>query len=254
MTETLKFSWRSILFGLLLVIALIALAIFLPTEDRAAYFEFVDQRSLLGVPNFLDVTSNFAFLIAGLFGLGIWWQNQKSEFAQKTYFQIILALSIIWTAFGSTYFHLAPGLQTVYWDRLPMVFAFGCIVGWLVADKIHFRSGVLIAAFLIISGSICLTLWKFGLLNLKLYYLLQYGGLVAALLMCAFFPKGHFQNSKFIMAFLIYILAKIAETYDRAVFDTLGVISGHTLKHLIAAYAIWVLLMLKPKKSNQSTL
>jgi hypothetical protein len=47
-----------------------------------------------------------------------------------------------------------------------------------------------------------------------------------------------------------YALAKVLETFDRAVFQMLGgVVSGHTLKHLAAAYAsYWILVMLQRRR------
>ena len=47
-----------------------------------------------------------------------------------------------------------------------------------------------------------------------------------------------------------YGLAKILETFDRPIFGLLGhVVSGHTLKHLAAAYAgYWILVMLQRRR------
>jgi hypothetical protein len=41
----------------------------------------------------------------------------------------------------------------------------------------------------------------------------------------------------FAIAILLYALAKAAELGDRAILDALGFMSGHTLKHLLAAAA-----------------
>jgi hypothetical protein len=46
----------------------------------------------------------------------------------------------------------------------------------------------------------------------------------------------------------IYLLAKVAEMLDRRIYTLTGWISGHTLKHLIAALAVfWVLRMLRKR-------
>jgi hypothetical protein len=47
-----------------------------------------------------------------------------------------------------------------------------------------------------------------------------------------------------------YALAKILETFDPAIFGFLGhAVSGHTLKHLAAAYAgYWILVMLQRRR------
>jgi hypothetical protein len=45
----------------------------------------------------------------------------------------------------------------------------------------------------------------------------------------------------FSVALALYILAKVAEINDHQLLDILGVVSGHTLKHLLATGAAWVL-------------
>jgi hypothetical protein len=46
-----------------------------------------------------------------------------------------------------------------------------------------------------------------------------------------------------------YVLAKVLETFDRPIFGALRVVSGHTLKHLAAAFAgYWILLMLQRRR------
>jgi hypothetical protein len=42
-------------------------------------------------------------------------------------------------------------------------------------------------------------------------------------------------------ALLLYAVAKFAELTDRAILAVTGVISGHTLKHLLAAAAAWMI-------------
>ena len=63
-----KHSW--------MIVALTALAIaaalFLPAISQPpAYHDFADSRAMLGIPNFLDVTSNAAFLLVGAAGLAV---------------------------------------------------------------------------------------------------------------------------------------------------------------------------------------
>jgi hypothetical protein len=46
----------------------------------------------------------------------------------------------------------------------------------------------------------------------------------------------------------LYVLAKLLETFDRAVFAAGHVVSGHTLKHLAAACAGWWILRMLEKR------
>jgi len=41
---------------------------------------------------------------------------------------------------------------------------------------------------------------------------------------------------------LAYIIAKLLEHFDEAIFEVLSVVSGHTLKHLLAALGMLFLL------------
>jgi hypothetical protein len=48
----------------------VALALFLPAVPQPiAYHDFADKREAYGIENFLDVTSNLAFALAGAAGL-----------------------------------------------------------------------------------------------------------------------------------------------------------------------------------------
>jgi hypothetical protein len=64
------------------------------------------------------------------------------------------------------------------------------------------------------------------------------------------FPPRYMFGSDLVVLAGFYVLAKVLETYDRAIFGMLGhVVSGHTLKHLAAAFAgYWILRMLKRRR------
>ncbi len=47
---------------------------------------------------------------------------------------------------------------------------------------------------------------------------------------------------------LLYLTAQVFEQYDGAVYDALGFISGHSLKHLTAALGMYVLLVFYQKR------
>jgi hypothetical protein len=47
----------------------------------------------------------------------------------------------------------------------------------------------------------------------------------------------------------LYVLAKLLETFDRQVFALGHLVSGHTLKHIVAGLAgYWILRMLQRRK------
>jgi hypothetical protein len=68
--------------------------------------------------------------------------------------------------------------------------------------------------------------------------------MVALPFVCWLFPKHRYTAGRY-LAWVIgwYGLSKVLEHFDREVFDLLGyTMSGHTLKHLAAAVATFVVL------------
>jgi hypothetical protein len=79
--------------------------------------------------------------------------------------------------------------------------------------------------------------------DLRSYLLLQTLPLVLVPLWQAIYRVPHRDRVWFGVAVLLYLLAKLAEVWDHELLATLGWISGHTLKHLLAAAAAGVLIM-----------
>jgi hypothetical protein len=51
----------------------------------------------------------------------------------------------------------------------------------------------------------------------------------------------------------LYVAARLAEVFDRAIYALGGMLSGHTLKHLLAALAaVWVLRMIRLRQPVSS--
>ena len=78
------------------------------------------------------------------------------------------------------------------------------------------------------------------------YAAMQFGSLLLIVLLISLFPSRCTRGGDLWGAFGLYALAKVAEHYDYPILAaTGGVVSGHTLKHLIAAAAMaWLVRML----------
>jgi len=62
------------------------------------------------------------------------------------------------------------------------------------------------------------------------------------------FPPRYGRTTDLLWVIGIYALAKAAEACDQAILNTAMLLSGHTLKHLIAAVAVfWLLRMLSKR-------
>src|SRR5580658_4181195 len=75
--------------------------------------------------------------------------------------------------------------------------------------------------------------------------------LIAWLLL--FFPPIYTRGADLLIVTGLYVLAKIAEALDARIYALTKWISGHTLKHLTAAVAVyWVLRMLRKRAPRAS--
>jgi hypothetical protein len=221
------------------LIILILLAIFLPSiEQNQNYHNFADQRVLFGVNNAFDTLSNLAFIMVGILGLVNFYNNQYIKISNS--FSVILNLffiSIILIGLGSSFYHLSPNDFTLVFDRLAMSLVFASILAMLAYLKISPRFGLHTLAELLILAPLTVLIWKFNG-NLTPYVVLQFGGIILVIL-TLLLTKTRMQGPCFTSLIILYGAAKLVEFYDEKIFNlSQNLISGHTLKHLIAALAV----------------
>lgn len=226
---------------------------YLPLADRAEYFNFADKRSIAFIQNIGDVLSNLPFLFIGLWGL---WVIRQNKVLGKNYFFALntIAIGTILTCFGSIYFHLNPTRETLFWDRLPMTLGFSGLIILIFTDrfnqKVSLKLNILFFIFIFIS-SMTVVGWNNELLTLRPYLLVQLGSLLFSFLALILTPSNVIKNTYLLIAIAFYILAKITEIYDLEIFNRLSFVSGHSLKHLLAAAAIYT--VFHPFKNKQTT-
>ncbi len=248
-------NWRYfVLFAALA--ALLIVVFYSPAiPQNEAYHNFADQRPLLGIPNCLNVVSNVFFLIVGLLGIRSVLRARDGNRAAfldpaERWPYLIFFLSVGATAFGSSWYHLNPNDRTLLWDRLPMAAGFMSLVAAVVAERVSVKAGLRLLAPLVLAGSGSVVYWEItqarGHGDLRMYGLAQFGSLLALLLLIALFPPRYTRTPDFILALAFYAAAKLLEAADRLIFRWGGIISGHTIKHLAAAFsAYWILCMLQ---------
>jgi hypothetical protein len=241
-------KWRV---GVLAAVALAsAVAEFLllrPIPQSQAYHQFADRRPAFGIPNFGDVASNALFLAVGLYGLTVVGRRRHpaagardlGDRAAPAYAAFFAGVTL--TCFGSAYYHWLPTNARLVWDRLPMSIGFMGLLSATISERVSGRLGRALLAPLLGLGVASVLLWAWtearGGGDLRLYYGVQFLSLGLILLMALLFrpPLG---GTPWLLASVgVYALAKASESNDRAIFDALGV-SGHTLKHVLAAGGI----------------
>jgi len=222
-----------VLYGLM-VVTLVALLPLPPLLQDQSYHQFADQRELFGVPNFWNVASNLPFIAVGAIGLA---QSRRDATT------FVLFAGIFLTGFGSSYYHLDPNDDTLFWDRLPMTLCFAAILAAVVEERVDAKAGAMLLRPLLAIGIFSLLLWRWTD-DLRLYAWAQFFPFLALVLILSLFPAKYTGTSYWVSAAALYALAKLLEYYDHEVYSFGGILSGHTLKHLAAAAACFAILKL----------
>jgi hypothetical protein len=220
-----------------------------PLPQWPGYHAFADRRTLLHVPNTLDVLSNAGFAAVGLLGLRVL-RRRPGAVATPAHARPwrVLFGGVVAVALGSAWYHLDPTNATLVWDRLPMAVSFMAMLAALVSDRLGAELGRRLLWPLLLLGAATVLWWHAtelrGAGDLRPYLLVQLGALAAIPLLVALVPAADGSGRAWIGALALYGVAKLLEAADAPVFDAVGV-SGHTLKHVLAAAAIaWLVRML----------
>jgi Ceramidase len=223
---------RVVLLIAVTVASLVGLLLLPPIPQDQSYHHFADQRTLLGIPNFWNVVSNIPFIAIGAAGL---WQFGRRPA------MILLFLDILMTGFGSAYYHLEPNDKTLFWDRLPMAIGFMAILAITIEERVDRRAGAILLWPLAASGVSSLLLWRWTG-DLRLYAWVQFFPCLALPLIFLLFTPKFSGTIYWLIAAMLYALAKLFEFYDSAIYSAGSILSGHTLKHFAAAAACGVIL------------
>lgn len=222
-------------------VALAACFAFLPRiVQPEAYHQFADRRAWLGIPNFLDVTSNVAFLVVGLLGLRALARGDHPSTAfgdrweRGAYALLFAAVALV--AVGSAYYHTDPTSARLFWDRVPMTVVFSLVVGIIIAERIGVEAGRRVMPALVVAGIASVMVWR-ATGDLRLYGFVKFFSILALLVLLAFRPPRYTRTGDLGWLVALYAAAMLAEQADHAIFALTGVVSGHTLKHLLAAAA-----------------
>jgi len=221
-----------------------------------------DQRSLLGVPNCLNVLSNLPFTIVGLLGLvatfarGV---NRMSPFSDpwERWPYAALFAGVTLTTLGSSYYHLAPDNARLVWDRLPMTLGFMGLLTALLAERVSLSLGKWLFAPLLTVGAASVGYWYWSELqlagDLRPYMLVQFGSLLLVVLLLVLYPARCPGTGYLVVGLMAYGAAKWLELVDQPIFALGQILSGHTLKHLAAAGGVACLVeMLRARTRSAS--
>ncbi len=217
-----------------------------PIPQDKGYHIFADIRTCLGIQNFGNVASNLAFLLVGLLG-SLWCYRNLKTGTRLSWIVFFAGVALVFA--GSGYYHATPNDDTLVWDRLPMTIAFMGLFAALVGEHLgeQFERPVLIPALII--GIASVFWWRYTD-DLRVYIWVQLAPLLAIPFIMGVFPGRYTHRSYLLYGLLFYALAKVAEYYDKETYALTSLfVSGHSIKHLLAAMApLFLYLMLRRRR------
>lgn len=243
--------WRhalllALVFGSLLLVFLLP-----PIRQDTAYHKFADARAWLGIPNFLDVLSNVAFLYVGLSGLASWYKRRLvgGNVPWVTFF-----VGIALVGFGSAYYHWAPRNDTLVWDRLPMTMGFMAMFVALLSESFGDRVWRVFLVPALVVGLATVLYWHW-FDDLRFYAWVQFMPLLAVPVLIGLFRSRYSHRHWLLWALACYVLAKIVEIFDPQIFIlTGGLVAGHAVKHLLAATGCFLILQMLRRRLQLESL
>jgi hypothetical protein len=124
----------------------------------------------------------------------------------------------------------------------------------LVMERISVTSGQRLLIPLLVLGIGSVAYWylteRSGHGDYRFYLFVQFFSPVLLAAIIVLFPARYTQTSYLMIAFLLFVAAKLFELFDEQIYSWGRILSGHSLKHITAAIACyWILLMLQHRQA-----
>lgn len=212
---------------------------------------FIDARTLLGLPNAMDVLTNAPLALAGLWGLLALRGRTLPGATQQA--ALVFFAGLVATGFGSAWYHWAPDAAGLVWDRLGMAVTFAGALALAVAERVG-QAPARQALRVLLPLAVLSAILPASNGNVLPWAVLQFGGMALIVWLALCEPVPGAIGIRLGALIGLYILAKALELGDTAVFHaTANSVSGHSLKHLSAALAAWpVIAALKPQRQAKA--
>ena len=226
---------------LLACLGLVVPALFAPPVPQPwNYDQFADQRTLWGLPFAMDVLSNVAFALAGVAGgVALAMLPARSLSNVQRAMAVLFFTGLVLTAAASSWYHGYPDGAGLAIDRCGMAIAFAGLLGLAAAGRVSERGGAVLGLAVLAIGPVCAHV-ALAAGNVLPWALLQFGGMALIVWLATLRQRHGALHIRWSMVILAYAVAKLLELNDHAVYQWTGqLVSGHTLKHVVAALAAW---------------
>lgn len=237
--------------------ALAAIAWLLPRIPQPLqYHDFADRRACFGMPNCFDTASNALFVLVGLAGLHfIFSEAGRRAFIDRREaipYRLFFLFAIL-VGLGSGYYHLAPDNGRLMWDRAAISLALMSLLAAILCERVSVASGLRLLPLLLTAGLGSAIYWGWseaqGSGDLRAYGLMQLYPMLLIPLLLRLYPPRYSGDRDLLAVIGLYLLALLCDLTDHQIAALTGAVSGHTLKHIVAALAMyWVVVRLKRRR------
>lgn len=226
---------------LAVLLGLVAVGIFGPHVAQPLHQHvFADQRMWAGIPFAMDVLSNLAFAAWGIAGLAcVHGLVKRKPINTEHALTGLFFAGLVITAAASSWYHLQPDDAGLGIDRLGMVLALAGLLGLAIAGRVSHRAGAVTGGAILVLGPLCICFWLASG-NVLPWLVIQFGGMALMVWMAALKPLPGALPVRWGVVVAVYAAAKLLKLADHQIYNLTGqLISGHSLKHLVASVAAW---------------
>ena len=232
--------------GFLSLLIVIAMVLHGPISQLAHYHDFADQSQWMGIPHAADVLSNLGFVLVAALGFYHLARSSRRMIKVISYPAYgMFIVSLLLTAAGSWFYHLAPDDARLFWDRLPIALACASLMCAVRAENVSGMTKLSAVAdlSLALAFAVFSVFWWKWTSDLRPYLLLQGLSLILIPVWQMIWRAPKADRIAFGTAMILYVFAKFAELSDGAVLNLTHIVSGHSIKHLLAAIAAGVIVL-----------
>lgn len=228
------------------LLALVAASLSLPPLPQPpAYHRFADESLCLGIPHCQDTLSNLLFVLTGSAGL-VFLASPPGQHAFLDRRERLPYLLFFWAVIAvggaSAYYHLAPDNGRLVWDRMAVALALMAWFAAIVCERADIAWGRRLLPPLLLFGVSSAAYWGWsegtGHGDLRAYGLMQLLPFIYVPLLLRLYPPRYDGDRDVMLVWGLYLLALLCDFLDRPIAAANGVVSGHTLKHILAAGAV----------------
>jgi hypothetical protein len=245
MTEQLGRRAAMVLLGSMLLGICVGLMAWGPVTSRDV-LAFADTRTLLGIPNALNVLTGLVILAVALWGVRVTWRMDRSAPVRSAWLCFQASAAVGGTL--AAVYHLEPSPALLLLSTALLSAGFVLLFISMLAERVHAQFGSTKSVVAALGLVACLTLVVHlsadGIEHADLRPLLLLLEIMPLLLIPAGALSLRGQGTKpadWVIVLSLYALAKLFEYGDAAIFSWSGWISGHSLMHLaLAAVVAWL--------------